>query len=197
VFAGPPVEVGVTMYVLSISSLSEVKMVQTNWTLYLSIIVKRSLAFYLYLSTPKSISLSLVFVVGVFFRILISFRTTKRISLLLSHTHTLTHTKSWFPNFHGTTNYQMFQLFCFVWTLSPNTILYIYIYIDRTIYYFLTVDQSTPVESVICESYPHPYLLCFLLFIWYYFLISYPFGTKSLKNSNSFECLVRFIAAVF
>lgn len=28
--SGPPVEVGVTMYVLSISSLSEVKMVQTK-----------------------------------------------------------------------------------------------------------------------------------------------------------------------
>ncbi|KAK9710763.1 Neurotransmitter-gated ion-channel ligand binding domain [Popillia japonica] len=29
-YGGPPVEVGVTMYVLSISSLSEVKMVLTN-----------------------------------------------------------------------------------------------------------------------------------------------------------------------
>lgn len=185
------------MYVLSISSLSEVKMVQTNWTLYLSIIVKRSLAFYLYLSTPKSISLSLVFVVGVFFRILISFRTTKRISLLLSHTHTHTHTQSLdFLISMVLPTTKCFNCFA-LYELSLQTLFYIYLYIDRTIYYFLTVDQSTPVESVICESYPHPYLLCFLLFIWYYFLISYPFGTKSLKNSNSFECLVRFIAAVF
>jgi hypothetical protein len=53
-FAGTPVEVGITMYVLSISSLSEVKMVHVNATIFLYFIFR--LLLYLFVCVLYALS---------------------------------------------------------------------------------------------------------------------------------------------